>query len=55
VQFKRNQRSDPGDCLELQCSPNGGIAHHLDDWGPKGGHEWPYWHHPMWEYAGAHF
>ena len=32
-----------------------GIAHHLDDWGPKGGHEWPYWHHQMWEYVGAHF
>jgi esterase/lipase superfamily enzyme len=30
-----------------------GIAHHLDDWGPKGGHEWPYWHHQMWEYVGA--
>ena len=29
--------------------------HHLDDWGPKGGHEWPYWHHQMWEYVGAHF
>jgi hypothetical protein len=23
------------------------IAHHLDDWGPKGGHEWLYWHHQM--------
>jgi hypothetical protein len=32
-----------------------GIPHHLDDWGPKGGHEWPYWHHQMWEYVGAHF
>jgi esterase/lipase superfamily enzyme len=32
-----------------------GIAHHLDDWGPEGGHEWPYWHHQMWEYVGAHF
>jgi len=32
-----------------------GIAHHLDDWGPKGGHEWPYWHHQMWEYVGQHF
>jgi len=30
-----------------------GIPHHLDDWGPKGGHEWPYWHHQMWEYVGA--
>ena len=32
-----------------------GIAHHLDDWGPKGGHEWPYLHHQMWEYVAAHF
>ncbi len=32
-----------------------GIAHHLDDWGPQGGHDWPYWHHQMWEYVGAHF
>ena len=31
---------------------NRGIAHHLDDWGPEGGHEWPYWHHQMWEYVG---
>jgi len=23
--------------------------------GPKGGHKWPYWHHQMWEYVGAHF
>lgn len=29
-----------------------GIPHHLDDWGPQGGHDWPYWHHMMWEYAG---
>lgn len=27
-----------------------GIAHHLDDWGPLGGHDWPYWKHQMWEY-----
>ena len=20
-----------------------GIRHHLDDWGPQGGHDWPYW------------
>ena len=20
-----------------------GIRHHLDDWGPNGGHDWPYW------------
>jgi esterase/lipase superfamily enzyme len=34
---------------------NRSIAHHLDDWGPEGGHEWPYWHHQMWEYVGAHY
>ena len=32
-----------------------GIAHHLYDWSPKGGYEWPYWHHQMWEYVGALF
>ena len=21
-----------------------GVAHHLDDWGPMGGHDWPRWH-----------
>src|SRR5438067_7068108 len=29
-----------------------GIAHHLDDWGPLGGHDWPYWKHQMREYLG---
>jgi len=27
-----------------------GIAHHLDDWGALGGHDWPYWKHQMQEY-----
>ena len=27
-----------------------GIPHHLDDWGPMGGHDWPYWKHQMREY-----
>jgi esterase/lipase superfamily enzyme len=27
-----------------------GIAHHLDDWGPLGGHDWPFWKHQMREY-----
>jgi esterase/lipase superfamily enzyme len=27
-----------------------GIEHHLDDWGPLGGHDWPYWKHQMREY-----
>jgi esterase/lipase superfamily enzyme len=29
-----------------------GIAHHLDDWGPMGGHDWPYWNHQMAGYVG---
>lgn len=29
-----------------------GIAHFLDDWGPLGGHDWPYWKHQMREYLG---
>jgi esterase/lipase superfamily enzyme len=32
-----------------------GIHHHLDDWGPQGGHDWPYWHHQMWKYVGGRF
>jgi esterase/lipase superfamily enzyme len=28
-----------------------GIRHSLDDWGPLGGHDWPYWKHQMWEYV----
>jgi esterase/lipase superfamily enzyme len=28
-----------------------GIRHSLDDWGPQGGHDWPYWHHQMWTYC----
>jgi esterase/lipase superfamily enzyme len=27
-----------------------GIRHHLDDWGPMGGHDWPYWKHQLREY-----
>ena len=27
-----------------------GIRHSLDDWGPLGGHDWPYWKHMMREY-----
>jgi esterase/lipase superfamily enzyme len=27
-----------------------GVRHHLDDWGPQGGHDWPYWRHMIWEY-----
>ena len=26
---------------------NRGITHHLDDWGPMGGHDWPYWKHQL--------
>jgi esterase/lipase superfamily enzyme len=24
-----------------------GIRHYLDDWGPRGGHDWPYWKDEM--------
>ena len=27
-----------------------GIRHFLDDWGPMGGHDWPYWQHQIREY-----
>ena len=27
-----------------------GIRHHLDDWGLKGGHDWPYWKEMIREY-----
>ena len=30
-----------------------GIRHHLDDWGPRGGHDWPYWREQMREYLKA--
>lgn len=29
------------------------IAHSLDDWGPLGGHDWPYWQHQVREYLHA--
>jgi esterase/lipase superfamily enzyme len=28
-----------------------GIRHHLDDWGQKGGHDWPYWREMLREYV----
>lgn len=32
-----------------------GIPHSVDDWGPEGGHDWPYWHHQMWTYVSQRF
>jgi esterase/lipase superfamily enzyme len=29
-----------------------GIRHHLDDWGERGGHDWPYWRGMIREYIG---
>jgi esterase/lipase superfamily enzyme len=29
-----------------------GIPHFLDDWGARGGHDWPYWKQQMVEYLG---
>lgn len=28
------------------------IPHALDDWGPLGGHDWPFWKHQLREYIG---
>ena len=28
-----------------------GIGHYLDDWGPRGGHDWPYWKDELREYV----
>lgn len=27
-----------------------GIRHYLDDWGPRGGHDWPYWKEQLRDY-----
>lgn len=32
-----------------------GIRHSLDDWGPQGGHDWPYWKNEMHEYVSRLF
>ncbi len=29
-----------------------GIRHYVDDWGPEGGHDWPYWKRMLREYVG---
>ena len=28
-----------------------GVRHFLDDWGPRGGHDWPYWRDELREYV----
>jgi esterase/lipase superfamily enzyme len=32
-----------------------GIPHSVDDWGPDGGHDWPFWKRQMNEYVGRLF
>jgi len=32
-----------------------GIRHSLDDWGPMGGHDWPYWKQQLRQYVGGTF
>lgn len=32
-----------------------GIRHSVDNWGPQGGHDWPYWKHQMREYISQLF
>jgi S-formylglutathione hydrolase FrmB len=34
------------------CSGPRGIRHSVDDWGPDGGHDWPYWKRQLDEYIG---
>ena len=47
---------DSGHSYRLSAVLSGrGIAHHLDDWGPQGRHDWPYWKHQMREYIGRLF
>lgn len=36
------ENSEPSYRLSAVLSGKG-IRHHLDDWGPEGGHDWPYW------------
>ena len=43
------ERSDEAHRLS-QILWSRGIRHSLDDWGPMGGHDWPYWQHQMHEY-----
>ena len=44
-----------GDSYRLsQILTSRGIRHHLDDWGPLGGHDWIYWKHQMQEYLARH-
>ena len=38
-------RTDFAHLLSMQGHPPS-----LDDWGPQGGHDWPYWKHQMREY-----
>ncbi len=47
---------NPGPSYHLSNILNSkGIRHSLDDWGPEGGHEWPYWKRMMREYIGKLF
>jgi esterase/lipase superfamily enzyme len=41
----------PGDAYHFSgLLASKGIRHSLDDWGPRGGHDWPYWKEQMREY-----
>ena len=35
----------------LASSRRKGLPHYMDDWGPRGGHDWPYWKDQMREYV----
>jgi esterase/lipase superfamily enzyme len=43
---------DSGPSRQLsQILASKGIRHSLDDWGPLGGHDWPFWKHQMRKYV----
>jgi S-formylglutathione hydrolase FrmB len=49
-----SHRLDRFPFIDSQCQTPG-IPITWTTGGPEGGHDWPYWHHQMWEYVGAHF
>jgi esterase/lipase superfamily enzyme len=47
---------DPGPTYRLaEVLSARGIPHSVDDWGPDGGHDWPYWKRQMNEYVSRLF
>jgi len=44
-------REDAGPSYRLsEVLARRGIRHSLENWGPEGGHDWPFWKHQMRKY-----